>query len=543
MLSAARHAAAAGRCSSATATALLLRLHNQHQHHSIGGHNNSGSRRRASSSSGAASAASPSSSSSPAAEQQQQHQRRILFLGTPDVAADVLNALLRASAEPGAAFRVVGVVTQPGKPRGRGNRAVPVPSPVEAAAAAARQAYDEAGGVASGLPPPPVVLTPPNARDAAFYEALAALGSNSGSEAGAAADAEATRAGGGGGGGDGGGGNAGATTTATTTTATEPTTTTTQTQRSATFDLAVTAAYGHILPQRFLDLPPLGTLNIHPSLLPKYRGAAPVPRALERGERDGALSLAYTVLRCDAGPVLAARRIPLTGDEQAPEVLARLFAEGADLLLENLPGVWAGGARARAREQDEAAATHAPKMQKEEGELAFGFLAAATLHNRVRAFSGWPGTSGSFLVAGANDNGSAGGGERALLKVVRTALPAEEDCARAAAAAAATSGGGGGGDSGASPSSPPPLCREVVFLDGGKRMLVPCGWEQGGSGGGSSTWLEVLELQPAGKKAMAPRDFKNGLGKGRRLLVEAGTGYRGPPGGPAASPSSPSFSS
>jgi methionyl-tRNA formyltransferase len=426
-------------------------------------------------------------SATSSAQPHNNEKHRVLFLGTPDVAADVLRELLRASAEPGATFRVVGVVTQPGKPRGRGNRAVPVPSPVEAAAAEAAAAYEAAGGASSGLPPPPVVLTPPNARDPAFYEALQALGEEK--------DAAAA--------------------TATATPSTQP------------IDLAVTAAYGHILPQRFLDLPKHGTLNIHPSRLPQYRGAAPVPRAVEAGERVATVSLAYTVLACDAGPVLSTRETEVGTDEQAPELLARLFAEGARLLLEALPRVWSGEAARAARPQDENEATHAPKMSKEEGELAWGWAQGSRLHDKVRAFAGWPGTSGEFLVVAEEESSGGGGGggdaaaDRLQLKIVRTTLPSPEDGERASSAGADQSGG---------------HRREVVFLDGGKRMLVPCGWEQEGSEGSSTTsWLEVLELQPPGKKAMAPRDFRNGLGKGKRLMVEAGTGYRGAPGkAPAA---------
>ncbi|GFH15759.1 uncharacterized protein HaLaN_12050 [Haematococcus lacustris] len=78
-------------------------------------------------------------------------------------------------------------------------------------------------------------------------------------------------------------------------------------------DLCVTAAYGNMLPQRFLDLPRLGTLNIHPSLLPKFRGPAPVQRAVLAGVSETGVSLAYTVLRCDAGPVLAQERVQASG--------------------------------------------------------------------------------------------------------------------------------------------------------------------------------------------------------------------------------------
>ena len=81
-------------------------------------------------------------------------------------------------------------------------------------------------------------------------------------------------------------------------------------------DLCVTAAYGNMLPQKLLDMPRLGTLNIHPSLLPKYRGAAPVNRCLENGDSVTGVSVAYTVLKCDVGPVLAQQELALQGDEQ-----------------------------------------------------------------------------------------------------------------------------------------------------------------------------------------------------------------------------------
>ena len=81
-------------------------------------------------------------------------------------------------------------------------------------------------------------------------------------------------------------------------------------------DLCVTAAYGNMLPQQLLDMPSFGTLNIHPSLLPRYRGAAPVNRCLENGDTVTGVSVAYTVLKCDAGPVLAQQEFTLQGNEQ-----------------------------------------------------------------------------------------------------------------------------------------------------------------------------------------------------------------------------------
>ena len=93
-------------------------------------------------------------------------------------------------------------------------------------------------------------------------------------------------------------------------------------------DLAITASYGNMLPPRFLALPRFGTLNIHPSLLPLYRGAAPVPRQLQDGVPEVGVTLAYTVKACDAGPVLAAERVALDPDVKTPELLDTLFDRG-----------------------------------------------------------------------------------------------------------------------------------------------------------------------------------------------------------------------
>ena len=107
-------------------------------------------------------------------------------------------------------------------------------------------------------------------------------------------------------------------------------------------DLCVTAAYGNFLPTKFLDVPRLGTLNIHPSLLPEFRGAAPVQRALERGVERTGVTVAYTVLEMDAGPVAARSVRELKGDEKHLDLLAELFETGAKLLIDLLPDVWSG---------------------------------------------------------------------------------------------------------------------------------------------------------------------------------------------------------
>ena len=93
-------------------------------------------------------------------------------------------------------------------------------------------------------------------------------------------------------------------------------------------DLCITAAYGCFLPQRFLDMPKFGTLNIHPSLLPLYRGAAPLQRCIESGDALGGVTVAFTVLKMDAGPVLRQQTHPMSGDEQFPELLVEMFEVG-----------------------------------------------------------------------------------------------------------------------------------------------------------------------------------------------------------------------
>ena len=104
-------------------------------------------------------------------------------------------------------------------------------------------------------------------------------------------------------------------------------------------DLCVTAAYGNYLPAAFLAVPPRGTLNIHPSLLPRYRGAAPVQRALEAGDDVTGVTVAFTVQAMDAGPVLAQRRVAVGPEETHVPLLQRLFDDGVAMLLAELPAV------------------------------------------------------------------------------------------------------------------------------------------------------------------------------------------------------------
>lgn len=159
--------------------------------------------------------------------------------------------------------------------------------------------------------------------------------------------------------------------------------------RAWTADVAVVVAYGQILSQEFLDSFPHGAVNVHGSLLPRWRGAAPIQRALEAGDSETGVSLQRMVKKLDAGPVIGERRIPLDNEINAVQLYDRLAPLGCELLTEELPRYVRG--EITPREQDESRVTVAPKIEKEESLLDWN-LSAEVFHNRVRAFSMGPGT-------------------------------------------------------------------------------------------------------------------------------------------------------
>jgi methionyl-tRNA formyltransferase len=161
------------------------------------------------------------------------------------------------------------------------------------------------------------------------------------------------------------------------------------TWESLGIDLAVVVAYGHILPSWMLDSCALGAWNLHFSLLPKWRGAAPVNHAILAGDLETGVSLMRLEPGLDAGPVLAACRRPILPTDDAEGLLGALAEDAAALLRAHLPGLLDGSARPAA--QDAAQATVAPKLAKEMARLD-PTEPAATLHRRVRALQPWPGT-------------------------------------------------------------------------------------------------------------------------------------------------------
>jgi len=232
---------------------------------------------------------------------------RVLFWGTPEFAAPTFRALL------GEGYDVVGVVTQPDRPRGR-HRSVPVAPPVKHIA----------------LEEDITVLQPERPRGAAFLASLRAL---------------------------------------------EP-------------DVSVVVAYGHILPGDVIHLPPLGTLNVHASLLPRWRGAAPIQAAILNGDAESGVSIMRMVERLDAGPVLLQAPTPILEDETFGELHLRLSELGALAIIEALALVSLGGAAEQA--QDESRASYAPKIQRDTTRVDWD-ADARRVARVIRAFDPRPG--------------------------------------------------------------------------------------------------------------------------------------------------------
>ena len=153
-------------------------------------------------------------------------------------------------------------------------------------------------------------------------------------------------------------------------------------------DCVVIIAYGQIIPARLLPIAKHGWINLHASLLPKYRGAAPINWAIVNGETVSGITTMRIDAGMDTGEMLLQRRLPIGANETAPELAARMSEAGAPLMLETLRGITAGTLSGRA--QDAAAATYAPMMKREDARIAWS-RTAAEIYNRMRGFAPWPG--------------------------------------------------------------------------------------------------------------------------------------------------------
>ena len=224
-------------------------------------------------------------------------------------------------------------------------------------------------------------------------------------------------------------------------------------------DLGVVAAYGKFLPDTILQTPRLGTINVHASLLPRYRGAAPVHRAIIAGERETGVTMIRLVREMDAGPMLARVVRPIADDETSEDLDRALAEIGARLLVPTVRDIAAG--RARERPQNHALSTLAPRLTKEDGRIDWTRSAHA-IHNLVRGLHPWP-HAFSYLD-----------GSRHL--ILRTGV-------EASAGAVATEAPG------------------QIVEAGADRLRVACG---------KGTVLAIHELQPEGRRRLTARAFLAG---------------------------------
>lgn len=220
-------------------------------------------------------------------------------------------------------------------------------------------------------------------------------------------------------------------------------------------EVMVIIGYGQIIPQAIINLPPKGIINVHASLLPKYRGAAPVQWAVARGETVTGVTTMRIDAGLDTGDILLQRETQIGPEESAIELGERLAIMGADLLVETLDGIERG--TVVPKKQNSALATYAPVLRKEDGRIDWS-LSAQEISNRIRGFVPWPGASTLF---------------RGRLMHVWKARIAEDPC-------------------GGLPGTLHPAKR---------RLFVTCG--QAGC-------LELLEVQLEGRKRLAAHEFLSG---------------------------------
>jgi methionyl-tRNA formyltransferase len=220
-------------------------------------------------------------------------------------------------------------------------------------------------------------------------------------------------------------------------------------------DAIIVVGYGRIIPQWMIELPRFGNLNLHASLLPKYRGAAPIQWAIAQGESVTGVTTMCIDAGLDTGDILLQREFPIAPDDTSETLAPKLAAIGADLMVETLRGLETG--QIRAIPQDHSKATLASILKKEDGRIDFQ-RTATEICNRLRGFQPWPGAHTLF---------------RGRHLQVHRARPAEY--------------------AGALPPG--------QIISDGARLLA---------GSGGQTALELIEVQPEGKRRMTAQDFING---------------------------------
>ncbi len=159
--------------------------------------------------------------------------------------------------------------------------------------------------------------------------------------------------------------------------------------REGAFDLFIVVAYGKIIPEHILNLPKYGSVNIHYSLLPKYRGASPVESAILNGDTETGITIQKMAYKIDSGDILAQEKVQIGSDEKALELRARLIKIGGELLIKTLPEFTAG--KIKPIPQDEKQTTFCQKIKKEDGLIDLN-ASATKNYNKFRAYAHWPRT-------------------------------------------------------------------------------------------------------------------------------------------------------
>ncbi|HEV7701979.1 MAG TPA: methionyl-tRNA formyltransferase [Candidatus Paceibacterota bacterium] len=170
------------------------------------------------------------------------------------------------------------------------------------------------------------------------------------------------------------------------------------------YDLFIVAAYGKIIPEKILHMPKLGSINIHYSLLPKYRGASPVESAILNGDTETGVTIQKMEYKMDTGPVIAVEKTQISPDEKAPELRKRLIQQGGELLVKTLSKLLSGEIKETI--QNEAEATYSTKIKKEDGLIDLSDDPTKN-YNKFRAYATWPRT---FFF-----NPPTGGGKRIII--------------------------------------------------------------------------------------------------------------------------------
>jgi methionyl-tRNA formyltransferase len=224
-------------------------------------------------------------------------------------------------------------------------------------------------------------------------------------------------------------------------------------------DAIIVVGYGRIIPQWMIDLPLHGNLNLHASLLPKYRGAAPIQWAIAQGETVTGVTTMRIDAGLDTGDILMQRELPISGDDTAETLAPKLASVGANLMAETLRVI--DGGQVLATPQDNTKATQAPILTKDDGRVDFE-RTAIEIYNRLRGFQPWPGAHTLF---------------RRRQFQIHGVRPIDREMDQ---------------ETGLAPGE---LQIEAT------RLLVGCG---------KQTVMELIELQPEGKRRMPARDFVNG---------------------------------